>query len=207
MVDPLCRSQYWVRGVIHRLKISQLPSRTLTPRPRLKITLLPRTLIPRPRIANQIKELRARLENAGERHKRYVLDNNAFYSYSASSSVHSHSHWIPEWYREAVSVLVGIDDSKKKLINLLNNGEKKLNVISVCGFGGIGKTTLVKQIFRELGGQFGCRAFVRVSRKPDTRSLLRSILSQTGCRNHSEACSILQLTDYLREHLQQRRCF
>uniref|UniRef100_A0A0A9FI80 C3H1-type domain-containing protein n=1 Tax=Arundo donax TaxID=35708 RepID=A0A0A9FI80_ARUDO len=208
--DPNLTKKYWMKELrevcydiedyIDRLIHSGAKIGSVGTVSRLKIRRLPSTLNRRPKISCQIKELRARLEDADERHKRYVLDSNT----SRPSHV-TNGRRILTLYAEASGGRVGIDDSTEKLTKLLNNGDKQLKVLSIFGFGGIGKTTLAKHILQEHGGNFVCRAFVRVSRKPDTRNLLRSILLQTRCRQPSDACSLQQLIDCLGEHLQERR--
>jgi ABC-type glutathione transport system ATPase component len=56
----------------------------------------------------------------------------------------------------------------------------QLKVLSIVGFGGLGKTTLANEILRKQEGLFLCRAFVSVSQKPNIRKVLRTILSQVG---------------------------
>jgi adenylylsulfate kinase-like enzyme len=56
----------------------------------------------------------------------------------------------------------------------------QLMVLSIVGFGGLGKTTLANEIYRKLEGKFQCRAFVSASQKPNVRKILRTILSQVG---------------------------
>uniref|UniRef100_A0A0D9X0L3 Uncharacterized protein n=1 Tax=Leersia perrieri TaxID=77586 RepID=A0A0D9X0L3_9ORYZ len=58
----------------------------------------------------------------------------------------------------------------------------QLKVLSIVGFGGLGKTTLANEIYRKLGNQFQCRAFVSVSQKPNIGKILRTILSELGFR-------------------------
>uniref|UniRef100_A0A0D9X0L1 Uncharacterized protein n=1 Tax=Leersia perrieri TaxID=77586 RepID=A0A0D9X0L1_9ORYZ len=59
---------------------------------------------------------------------------------------------------------------------------RQLKVLSIVGFGGLGKTTLANEIYRKLDGQFDCRAFVSVSQKPDIGKILRTILSKVNFR-------------------------
>jgi len=103
--------------------------------------------------------------------------------------------------------LLGIGDSRAKLINMISNvAERRMKVVSVLGPAGVGKTTLATEVYRQMGGQFDYRAFVRASRMPDTRRLLRSIISQV--QRHQQpphGLPVQELIDNLREHLQQKR--
>uniref|UniRef100_A0A0E0BL19 NB-ARC domain-containing protein n=1 Tax=Oryza glumipatula TaxID=40148 RepID=A0A0E0BL19_9ORYZ len=80
------------------------------------------------------------------------------------------------------SILVGIDVPRKKLARWLtasDDGEAQLKVLSVVGPAGMGKTTLAMDVFRQIEGQFQCRAVARLSaRPPHTDKLLRHIMSQ-----------------------------
>jgi len=51
-------------------------------------------------------------------------------------------------------------------------------VLSIVGFGGVGKTTIATVLFRKFGDQFDRRAIVTVSQSSDIEAILRSILIQ-----------------------------
>jgi disease resistance protein RPM1 len=51
-------------------------------------------------------------------------------------------------------------------------------VLSIVGFGGVGKTTIANALYQKFGDQFDCRAMVTVSQSSDIEAILRSILSQ-----------------------------
>ena len=80
--------------------------------------------------------------------------------------------------------LVGIEEPRDQLIKLMDEGSvpasHQLKVLSIVGFGGLGKTTLANTIYRKQEGLFLCRAFISVSQKPNIRKVLRTILSQVG---------------------------
>lgn len=74
--------------------------------------------------------------------------------------------------------LLALEDSKSYLEESLKNGEMKLKVVSIVGMEGCGKTSLAKEIYGNLRGQFDCHAFVSVGRRPSVRATLLNILRQ-----------------------------
>lgn len=70
----------------------------------------------------------------------------------------------------------GYTDELAKMLDIEN--EKKLKVVPIVGPEGVGKTMLAKRLYRKIGRNFDCRAFVRVSPDPDMRRLLTSIFIQ-----------------------------
>jgi hypothetical protein len=159
---------------------------------------LPKALNP----SAKIVEFRSLLQEASDRYYRY-LDGCT----TSSRCVFTTHRKDPALYAKAANYLVGIDDMKTKLVKWLTNKEhQQLKVVPIVGPAGVGKTTLAKQVYHELGMQFDCRAFVQASRKPDMRRLLGGILSQVQrCPGVSGSCSVQDLIDNLNEYLQDKR--
>uniref|UniRef100_A0A0D9XUC6 Uncharacterized protein n=1 Tax=Leersia perrieri TaxID=77586 RepID=A0A0D9XUC6_9ORYZ len=127
------------------------------------------------RMGKQIQELRTRIDEASQRRKRYKLD--AVLNSAGTISVKTIDPRLPALYAE-VSSLVGIDGPTEELIKLVDDGQRSLKVVSIVGLGGLGKTTLANQVYKKLGQQFDCQAFVSVSQKPDVENIFRNLLSQ-----------------------------
>ncbi|CAI9118777.1 OLC1v1020387C1 [Oldenlandia corymbosa var. corymbosa] len=75
-------------------------------------------------------------------------------------------------------VIVGLKDRAKDIEDRLTNGSPKLQVVSIVGMGGIGKTTLVKKVYNSPAIQhhFRDRAWCTVSQVYHKRELLLQIL-------------------------------
>lgn len=87
------------------------------------------------------------------------------------------------------------DDDQKKII------------VSIAGFGGLGKTTLARAVYNEIKQDFDCRAFVSVSRNPDPNKLLKDMLYGLDKEGHPGANldDIKHLIDLVRESLRKKR--
>ncbi|WVZ51375.1 LOW QUALITY PROTEIN: hypothetical protein U9M48_002527 [Paspalum notatum var. saurae] len=76
--------------------------------------------------------------------------------------------------------LVGIDESREELVMRLTKEEDGTSaeqmIVSIVGFGGLGKTTLSKVVYDKLKEQFDCTGFVSVSQNPDITRIFKDIL-------------------------------
>ncbi|KAK8691080.1 hypothetical protein V6N13_074601 [Hibiscus sabdariffa] len=76
--------------------------------------------------------------------------------------------------------VVGINESKKKLIGWLIDSGTERRVISVLGMGGLGKTTLAKQVYddAEVKKHLPVHAWITVSQSFKLESLLKDMVQQ-----------------------------
>ena len=153
------------------------------------------------RIAGRIQELKDRAVEASDRHDRYSgkLDETPRGLVAVDPRVQA-------LYAEADG-LVGMDGPKKKLVELLGTEEdaQRLKVIAVVGSGGMGKTTLVNQVYSAMKSQFECKTIVSVSQNPSIFKVLCDIYSGICGRMPYALDDECQLIDELREHLEGKR--
>uniref|UniRef100_M8BJQ6 Disease resistance protein RPP13 n=1 Tax=Aegilops tauschii TaxID=37682 RepID=M8BJQ6_AEGTA len=126
----------------------------------------------------EFQGLKRRVVEASERRTRYKLDDAVSKPTNKTIDL-----CLLALYAEAAA-LVGIEGPKGELIQLMMDEKSvsagQLKVLSIVGFGGLGKTTLANQIYRQLETQFESRAFISVSQMPNIRKILRHILFQVG---------------------------
>ncbi|KAL2544906.1 putative late blight resistance protein-like protein R1B-13 [Forsythia ovata] len=75
--------------------------------------------------------------------------------------------------------VVGFEDEAEKVTNLLTGGSDELEVISIVGMPGLGKTTLAKMIYRDpkIEYEFYTRAWIYVSQEYNRKEVFLNILS------------------------------
>uniref|UniRef100_A0ACD5WJT2 Uncharacterized protein n=1 Tax=Avena sativa TaxID=4498 RepID=A0ACD5WJT2_AVESA len=164
----------------------------------------------RRQIGNVVEDMRKQIIEVGERNERYMA-RQAFSS-TRSATIDNRALAI----FEHVSKLVGIDEPKAEIINLLmekdgcaSTQQQEMALVSIVGSAGMGKTTLANQVYQEIKGKFECRAFLSVLRNPDVMNILRTILSEVGGIKYAdtEAGSIQQLIGKIKDFLVDKRYF
>ncbi|RLN32913.1 hypothetical protein C2845_PM03G12040 [Panicum miliaceum] len=190
----------------------------------------------RHRIAKQIQELKMRTTDISDRNSRYNGNRlifgaagNSMASYDTPANLLDLDPHIAALFPERRQ-LVGIEPRQGNLVQwLMEENLQQLRVMSIFGFGGLGKTTLAMTIYQSLcaeGGCFQCQAFVTVSQRFDVKVLMRDILLQiiqpvyqkgshalTGAGQAStedllggmETWDVGQLASMLRQQLENRR--
>ncbi|KAL9309202.1 putative disease resistance protein [Arabidopsis thaliana] len=107
--------------------------------------------------------------------------------------------------------LVGLEQSLEKLVNDLVSGGEKLRVTSICGMGGLGKTTLAKQIFHhhKVRRHFDRFAWVYVSQDCRRRHVWQEIFLNLSYKDENQRILSLrdeQLGEELHRFLKRNKC-
>ncbi|KAM0925669.1 hypothetical protein ACQ4PT_004044 [Festuca glaucescens] len=86
------------------------------------------------------------------------------------------------------SQLIGREIEKAEIIKRITTEDSQLEVICVRGMGGLGKTTLVSDVYQDekLSGKFEKRACATIMRPFNVNELLQNLASQFGYKDVSE---------------------
>ncbi|CAN6363494.1 unnamed protein product [Urochloa humidicola] len=155
-------------------------------------------------IATEIKDIKIRVEEVAKRHDRYKIHSDV-----------TKPVWIdPRLLSQYTEVreLVGIEEAREELIRILEEENKVPKqqhgkIVSIVGFGGLGKTTLANAVYERTRAQFDCCAFVSVSQSPDLKKLFMGLLSDLGKNTNEGTVDEERLIRVLKEFLQKKRYF
>nr|CAB3490015.1 unnamed protein product [Digitaria exilis] len=156
-------------------------------------------------IATDIKEIRSRIKDVSKRRDRYKLDQVP--SKLVERTIDNLR--LSALYRKATE-LVGTEEKSNDLVKRLMGGDNESLsqqvIVSIVGFGGLGKTTLANLVYLKLKGKFDCAAFVYASHNPNMDKIFKNMLYQLDGHkyrniNHetwSEELLISELREFLR---------
>ncbi|VAH12399.1 unnamed protein product [Triticum turgidum subsp. durum] len=139
-----------------------------------------RNLLDRRRVAMQMKDLRANVEDVSQRNMRYSLIKGS----GSKAAMASEQSSI------ASAALFGIDEakhamkqekSKVELVQLLNRKENQLRVIAVWGTSAdLGQTSIIRTVYEDpdIKSKFSYRAWVRVIHPFNPKEFVQSLVQQ-----------------------------
>ncbi|KAG0531027.1 hypothetical protein BDA96_05G238900 [Sorghum bicolor] len=160
-------------------------------------------------ISCAIEDITKQLQEMTERHARYRVDDLVA-KHAATTSIDPR---LSALYTK-VSQLVGIEGPMDKVIKMLTSvaEDMETKIVSIVGFGGLGKTTLARAVYQNLSQDVCFKAFVPVGRNPDLKTVLKDILIDLDKQRYTTEFNLTilkekQLIDELQEFLKDKRYF
>ncbi|KAF8732073.1 hypothetical protein HU200_016029 [Digitaria exilis] len=164
------------------------------------------------KLAEQAKFLEDCLQKITETKKRFDVSVTDSRKENASSYSCRLQHLSEQSYLNDDEDFVGNAEEMKRLTEWLSDLRKERTVISVCGMGGLGKTTIASSIFKkeEIKRMFTCRAWISVSQSYRVKDLLKRILLQLMTKNDNipdgiDTIDCVNLVQLLQTYLKDRR--
>ncbi|XP_044407183.1 disease resistance protein RGA5-like [Triticum aestivum] len=164
-------------------------------------------------IANDIKDIQSQVRKIKERRDSYKIDD-----VDANPAATTVDPRLPALYKK-LSDLVGIDKPINELIKILSEGvpmpDKNPKIVSIVGFGGLGKTTLAKALYDKLSTKYQrvttyqCHGFVPVGQNPKAKKVLLDIVCELDKELYKAATTMdeRQLINELQTFLAGKRYF
>ncbi|KAF7046551.1 hypothetical protein CFC21_055575 [Triticum aestivum] len=173
----------WLRQAVHRVQ----------------------TVTVRKEFAKTIRELKKISQESSKLRETYYSASIAAgtSSYSAASSSVASETMTQMAKDDTLSAgrSVGMDAPQDELLELIQQQQQQLKVISIVGFHGIGKTLLARRVYHTIENQYQARAWVSAAEQGFPTNVLKQILQQLGIPsngggNFNKLCTVLRL--YLR---------
>ncbi|KAL6607872.1 hypothetical protein ACP70R_040935 [Stipagrostis hirtigluma subsp. patula] len=156
-------------------------------------------------ISDAISDIRELAKAVAELRKRYKVDGPV--ANHASTTVDPR---IIALHKDMTEV-IGIDQARDEVISMLSGHSDELKVVSIVGFGGLGKTTLARAVHDQLKGQFCCGAFVSVGQNPDLKKVFKDTLHGLDDEKYKDIHNTTMdenlLVGVLRNFLQDKKYF
>ena len=165
----------------------------------------------RRQISDRVKDIKKLSNELAELRAKYTV-RGAGADLAASTGIDPR---VINLYKQE-SDLVGIEESRDKLIRMLSIGTKdddaiqqNLKIVSIVGVGGLGKTTLAKTVHDMLKKQFSCSAFISVGRTPNLNRTFEKMLVELDHQKYSQVdmarWDAEQFSNELRKFLEDKR--
>uniref|UniRef100_A0ACD5TAV6 Uncharacterized protein n=1 Tax=Avena sativa TaxID=4498 RepID=A0ACD5TAV6_AVESA len=158
-------------------------------------------------IANEIEDIESQVRKIKERYDRYKIDDVV-----ANLATTTVDPRLTALYSK-VSDLVGTNEPIEDLMKILSEdadtSQKNLKIVSIVGFGGLGKTTLAKALYDKVSKTYECQGFVPVGQNQGVKKVLSDILFELDKELHKivERLDERQLINEVREVLAGKRYF
>uniref|UniRef100_J3N203 NB-ARC domain-containing protein n=1 Tax=Oryza brachyantha TaxID=4533 RepID=J3N203_ORYBR len=161
-------------------------------------------------IASSIKDAEASLVHLFQAKERWVWMSGSVATSNKSSS------YIVETSRHLASIscsldedLVGMDVNREKLHELLTSDELQREVIALYGMGGLGKTALAANVYRNDRENFQCHAWVSISQTFFIKDVLKCLITELDVKKKIRGdigdVNTGRLQDMLKEFLMDRK--
>ncbi|WVZ91095.1 hypothetical protein U9M48_037309 [Paspalum notatum var. saurae] len=166
----------------------------------------------RHQLADKIKDIKKLSKELAELRARYTV-RGAGANLAASIGIDPR---VLGLYKKE-SDLVGVQEARNRVIRMLTEtnphadpSDQSVNIVSIVGVGGLGKTTLAKMVYDTLKQDFDCSAFFSVGRTPNVTRIFEKLLVELNGKYKQldmARWDLKQFCDELHTFLHNKRYF
>ncbi|RWR84258.1 Disease resistance protein [Cinnamomum micranthum f. kanehirae] len=158
-------------------------------------------------VAKQIEQIKQKISDISRRRSDYGIRDVNEGRQEASSSIRDLRQRRQFFAILEEPEVVGQQEEISTLKKQLINGEQRRSVISIFGMGGLGKTTLARQVYHDVKNDFDCHAFICLSQQYEMKDVLIHLITCAMGKlgGEIENLPIEELGMRLREHLKGKR--
>ncbi|PIA30006.1 hypothetical protein AQUCO_05700006v1 [Aquilegia coerulea] len=141
----------------------------------------PKKILNSYKIGKEMETIFSKLKDISKRQKRYA--GITIQQTMPSTSSNTKNMLLRRVYSHTKDdATVGLEDHTKTLVSELLKEEDRLCVVSIYGMGGLGKTTLAKEVYnhRNIKAHFDCYAWTSISQQMSTREVLKEIIREVN---------------------------
>ncbi|XP_050153325.1 putative disease resistance protein At1g50180 [Malus sylvestris] len=161
----------------------------------------------RHKVGSEIRSITAKLSDLRSKLPGYNIQQITGTQYGDATSFERQKEQRQSYPHVIQRDVVGLEKDKEKLVSQLVKEEKGLQVVSIWGMGGSGKTTLAKQVYdhnEAIKRHFDCFAWVCVSQQCQGKEVLEDILIKLTRATEKE--DIEEILKMKKEQIAERLC-
>lgn len=167
-------------------------------------------LASRHRVGSEIQSIRERMKAISDRRRDFSFASSVV---DGGPNPNQHDPRLTTALFVEESEIVGIDKPKEELLGMLLREDQNPLLVSVVGMGGLGKTTLVRKVYKneKLKKRFDCFAWVIVSQSFSIEDLLKTMMKdfiktkEESFREDIKSLNYVQLVHTMRNYLKEKR--
>ncbi|KAL3338786.1 hypothetical protein AABB24_027753 [Solanum stoloniferum] len=163
-------------------------------------------------VAKEIQSLKQRIMDISRKRETYGITNINSNAGEGPSNQVTTLRRTTSYVDDQDYIFVGLQDVVQTLLDQLFKAEPRRSVLSIYGMGGLGKTTLARNLYNSpnIVSNFPTRAWICVSQEYNTMDLLKTIIkSIQGCAKETldllEKMAETDLENHLRDLLKGRK--